>query len=255
MNMSSSRRRPGPTLVAALLGAAALVIVFYVRPFPAQEDKNLLASDAAVRVEQGPAGLAFLPTGAAKGVGLIVYGGARVPPEAYAYLARACAEAGYTSVLAAIPLNFAVLSPAIAAKAIKAYPDVTRWALAGHSLGGAAAASYAAKGDPAVAGLFLMASSPGKDVDLSTKSLAVVSVSASRDALAMPATIGAARARLPAGCRFVEIAGGNHAQFGEYGPQQGDGTAEIPGPTQRRAVIEEALGLLGRIEAEGGAGK
>jgi hypothetical protein len=62
-----------------------------------------------------------------------------------------------------------------------------------------------------------------------------------------------ARGRLPAGSRFVEISGGNHAQFGEYGPQPGDGLAEIPGPTQRRAVIDEALALLDRIEA--GVGK
>jgi hypothetical protein len=57
---------------------------------------------------------------------------------------------------------------------------------------------------------------------------------------------------LPAGSRYVEIAGGNHAQFGEYGPQPGDGIAEIPGPTQRKATIDEALGLLDRVEAGAG---
>jgi hypothetical protein len=71
--------------------------------------------------------------------------------------------------------------------------------------------------------------------------------------LATPAKIAAAGDRLPAGSRYVEIAGGNHAQFGEYGPQSGDGAAEIPGPAQRKAVVDEALGLLDRVEA--GAGK
>jgi hypothetical protein len=55
---------------------------------------------------------------------------------------------------------------------------------------------------------------------------------------------------LPSGSRYIEIAGGNHAQFGEYGPQPGDGLAEIPGTTQRKATVEEALVLLGRVEAE-----
>jgi pimeloyl-ACP methyl ester carboxylesterase len=226
------------------------------------EDPALLVSDAAVRVESGAAGLAFVPTGAAgaerpKTTGLVFYCGARVPPEAYAYLARSCARAGYTAVLAAMPLNFAILAPSRALAAASSYPGVARWVIAGHSLGGAAAASFVAgasargaveKGRIAIAGLLLFASYPGGGADLSTKSLPVVTVSASRDPLASPARIAAAGLRLPAGSRYVEIAGGNHAQFGEYGPQGGDGVAEIPGTTQRKAAVDEALGLLDRIE-------
>jgi hypothetical protein len=258
----SRRRRPGPALAAALLGAAAVAAALYFKPMPALEDKSLLRSDAAVRVEAGPSGLLFAPAdvspGTAKSTGLVFYCGARVPPEAYAYLARACAEAGYAAILASMPLNFAVLAPGRAAAIASANPGVARWVIAGHSLGGAMAASFvgsngSAKAPIAVAGLILLASYPGKGVDLSTKSISVVTVGATRDALATPAKIAAARDRLPAGSRYVEIAGGNHAQFGEYGPQQGDGLAEIPGPTQRRAAAEETLALLDRVEA--GAGK
>jgi pimeloyl-ACP methyl ester carboxylesterase len=255
--MNPKRRRPGPALAAALLGAAAIAAAFCFKPLPAMEDKALLLSDAAVRVVAGPAGLLFAPTAAAKSTGIVVYCGERVPPEAYAYLARACAEAGYTAVLASIPLDYAVLAPSMAAKAAAAYPSVTRWVIAGHSLGGAAAASFVVSNDAskkpmAVAGLVLYASFPGKGVDLSTKSLPVVTVGATLDALSPPAEIAAARDRLPAGSRYVEIAGGNHAQFGEYGPQSGDGLAEIPGPTQRRAAVEEALALLDRVDAVAG---
>jgi hypothetical protein len=224
------------------------------------EDKSLLLPSASVRVEEGPAGLLFAPSGekGAKSTGLVVYCGERVPPEAYAYLARAAAEAGYTAVLAAMPLNFSVLAPSRAAKAAAAYPDVARWVIAGHSLGGAAAASFAlskaVRRDPSlVAGLLFLASYPGKGADLSTKSFPVVTVGASSDAISTPAVMAVARKRLPEGSRFIEISGGNHAQFGEYGPQMGDGLAEIPGPTQRRAVVDEALTLLDRVEA--GVGK
>jgi len=58
---------------------------------------------------------------------------------------------------------------------------------------------------------------------------------------------------LPAASRYIEIAGGNHSQFGEYGPQPGDGLSDIPGPNQREAAVEEAVGLLDLVEA--GAGK
>jgi alpha-beta hydrolase superfamily lysophospholipase len=130
--------------------------------------------------------------------------------------------------------------------------------IAGHSLGGTAAASFVVSNDASkkpmpVAGLMLYASFPGRGVDLSTKSLPVVTVGATLDTLASPAEIAVARGRLPVGSRYVEIAGGNHAQFGEYGPQPGDGLAEIPGPVQRKAAVEEALALLDRVDA--GAGK
>jgi hypothetical protein len=257
--MKQKRRGAGPALAAALLGALALAAAVFFKPMPALEDKSLLASDAAVLVTAGPAGLGFVPAGgasakAAKSTGLAFYCGARVPPEAYAYLARACARAGYTSILLSMPLNLAFLAPSRAAAAAVAYPAVTRWVIAGHSLGGVVAASFVAGAkagaDPAgVGGLLLLAAYPGREADLSTKTLPVVTVGASRDALATPEKIAAAEALLPAGSRYVEIAGGNHAQFGEYGPQPGDGAAEISGPTQREAAVEEAIGLLDRVEA------
>ena len=44
--------------------------------------------------------------------------------------------------------------------------------------------------------------------------------------------------------RFVEIQGGNHAQFGWYGDQKGDGQATISHEEQQAIVIDEALALL-----------
>ena len=261
--MNSKRSRPGPALAAAFLGFAAVAMAFYFKPLPAMEDKSLLRSDAVVRVAAGPAGIMFAPAEAPQGkaiksTGIVVYCGERVPPEAYAYLARSCATAGYPAVLASMPLNFSVLAPAKAVAAAAAFPNVARWVIAGHSQGGSAAASFAAinaasKNPMALAGLILYASLPGKGVDLSTKSLPVVTVGATLDAFASPAEIAAGRDRLPLGSRFVEITGGNHAQFGEYGPQPGDGLAEIPGPTQRKAAVDEALVLLDRLDV--GAGK
>ena len=260
--MNPKRSRPGPAIAASLLGIGAIAAAFYFKPLPAMEDKSLLRSDAVVRVAAESLGLFFAPAelpqgAAAKSTGLLVYAGERVPPEAYAYLARACAAAGYTAVLASMPLNFPLLAPSRAAAVAAAYPAVARWVIAGHSQGGAAAASFvaangASKDPVAVAGLILYASCPERGVDLSTKALPVVTVGATLDALCPPAKIAAARDRLPTGSRYVEIAGGNHAQFGEYGPQSGDGLAEIPGPAQRRAAVDAALALLAGVDAGAG---
>jgi pimeloyl-ACP methyl ester carboxylesterase len=256
--MKQKRSHPGPLLAASLLGAAAIAAAFYFRPFPALEDSGLLASDPGIRVERGGAGLAFVPLSAPKSSGLVFYGAAQVPPEAYAYLARACASRGYTAILVSMPLNFAPFAPSRAEDAARSHPEVARWVIAGHSLGGRAAAGFVAHssgrvGGAAVSALLLLAAYPGLHADLSTKSLPVVTVGASRDALTSPATIKAAGRRLPAAGRYVEISGGNHSQFGEYGPQPGDGLAEIPGPAQRRSVVDEALGLLDLVDA--GTGK
>ena len=68
----------------------------------------------------------------------------------------------------------------------------------------------------------------------------VLSVSGSDDGLSTPAKIDASRADLPADTRFVEIEGANHASFGDYGPQPGDGTASID-DERMRARLTTAL--------------
>ena len=48
----------------------------------------------------------------------------------------------------------------------------------------------------------------------------------------------------PSAALMFCIAGGNHAQFGDYGEQAGDGKAEIALQEQQRRTIEEIKGFL-----------
>ena len=48
---------------------------------------------------------------------------------------------------------------------------------------------------------------------------------------------------LPAGNELYELAGGNHAQFGNYGPQRGDGEATISAEEQQKKTVELILGM------------
>jgi hypothetical protein len=239
----------GPVVAAVLLGGLAVAFSLYFRSATLTVASSALASDESVEVGRGPLGITFTPKSGPAALGFAFYPGARVPPEAYAYLGRAVAKAGYRAVILSVPLNFAVFSPGKAGEAIKAYPEVKAWVLGGHSLGGAMAASYCASRPPKVVGLVLLASYPGGGTDLSASGLQVLSVSASNDGLATPAKVNAARHLLPSDSRHVEVAGGNHAQFGEYGPQSGDGTATVPAELERRAVTEETLALMDRILA------
>jgi len=134
-----------------------------------------------------------------------------------------------------------------AADVLAAYPAVPHWAVGGHSLGGAMAADFAGQNRGRIDGLVLWAAYPARNDDLSAVELAVLSISATSDGLATPEKIAASRALLPQTTRWVTIAGGNHAQFGWYGMQTGDGPAAISREEQQGQVIEATLQVLETI--------
>jgi dienelactone hydrolase len=187
--------------------------------------------------------LIFQPNSKEPSTGLVFYPGGRVDPRAYAPAARAIASEGYLVAIVPMPLNLAVLSPNSAAKVIEGFPDVGQWAVGGHSLGGAMAARFADAKPALVEGLVLWASYPAQSDDLSGSGLEVLSVYGTEDGLATPERIESSRSLLPPRTRWVAIQGGNHAQFGWYGPQARDNPPSI----SRRAQQEEAVAVTVRL--------
>lgn len=55
---------------------------------------------------------------------------------------------------------------------------------------------------------------------------------------------------LPPGTIREVIQGGNHAQFGDYGPQPGDGTATIPAEEQQQQAADLTARILRAVEGE-----
>jgi len=233
-------------LMLALTGCSAWPLV-PAGPMP--EALAALPSDAQVMVTTEP-WLVFRPTGQAPAVGLVFYPGNRVDPRSYAPPARAIAAQGYVVVIVPMPQDLAVLAPDSAAAVIAAIPTVGRWAVGGHSMGGAMAAGFAYRNPTLAQGLVLWASYPGPTDDLSGVSLAVVSIYGTRDGWSTPAKIDASRALLPPTTRFVAIKGGNHAQFGWYGEQPGDGVATISREMQQAQVVTATLNLLAALEGK-----
>ena len=195
--------------------------------------------------------LSLAPRDATPRAALIFYPGGLVPAEAYAPFARAVAAQGYLVALVRMPLNLAVLDSDAGRAVMEAYPQIGRWVIGGHSLGGAMAARFAANNARDIDGLLMLAAWPEESVDLSSSPLAVSSVYGSADGLATPAEVLAAAPRLPATTEFLRIEGGNHAQFGRYGPQNGDNEAQIPPEAQQAQTVAAALALLRRAEAAG----
>ena len=89
---------------------------------------------------------------------------------------RAIAAQGYLVVITPVPFNLAVFKPAAADAVIAAHPEITRWAIGGHSLGGAMAANYIYTHPDAVRGLALWAGYPAGNNGLADRQLPVVSI-------------------------------------------------------------------------------
>lgn len=201
-------------------------------------DKTALAAMAyqtdQVQVEQDGEVIWFVPEEPA--VGLIFYPGGKVEHTAYAPLLRTCAEWGILCALVQMPCNLAVFNVNGADGVREQFPDVERWYIAGHSLGGAMAASYAAGHVDELDGLVLLAAYSTQD--LADSSLDVLSVYGSEDGVLDMKKYKQYRSNLPADTSEMVIDGGCHAQFGSYGPQNGDGIPTISGEEQIRQTAE-----------------
>ena len=205
-----------------------------------------LTSDDTVRVDTGQY-LTFSPVDQEYSTGFIFYPGGRVDYRAYAPMAHELASQGYLVIIPRMPLNLAVFGVNKAEQVIHAYPQVENWVIGGHSLGGSMAAHYLYQNPDLFSGLVFLASYPASSDDLSQYGGEVLSLSGSLDGLSMPADIEASRTLLPENTLFVEIEGGNHAQFGWYGAQAGDNPATISHEDQQLIIVENIAELLHRI--------
>lgn len=216
--------RSAAITLAMLLVVAALVGLVYVEtPYgPTDADPDALRANVTATDTEAGYVLQGGPV-TDETVGLVFYPGARVTPESYLpHLAPLVAERDVVVVIPEMPLNFAVFDVDAADEAIAANPEIDRWYVGGHSLGGAMACEYASAGQE---GLVLFASYCAND--LGDADLRTLSVLGTEDGVIDGEREREARTNLPSGTEIVEIEGMNHAQFGAYGPQRGDDEPRI----------------------------
>jgi len=230
----------------AVVSVLALVVVGFLAwaSTPMMGDRSAALAvwrNPAVTVHDAGDSVVLAPTGRASGTGLVFVPGALVDPYAYlSTLAGAVEETGLTVVVTKPTLNLAFFDQRPLGTFTAHAPEVERWYVGGHSLGGVRACQLA--DDPAVSGLILFGSYCAND--LSGTGLRVLSIGGTRDGLSTPAKIAAARHLLPSDAELVEIDGMDHAQFGAYGPQPGDRPATIDDETARARLTEALAAFL-----------
>lgn len=220
-------------IVAALLAAFLAYTADYYRADA--EAEAALASDAAVQVSR--TGYGWLFDGPSDDSALIFYPGAKVEETAYAPLLHGIAAEGMDVCLVKMPFHLAFFGLNKATDVMDRYA-YGNWYIGGHSLGGAMAAEYAASHGDRLDGVILLAAYPTKALD---NSLSELSIYGSEDTVLNMEKVVSARSYAPAHYTESVIEGGNHAQFGSYGIQKGDGAALITEEEQQRRTAELIL--------------
>ncbi|MDJ0314890.1 alpha/beta hydrolase [Arthrobacter sp. H35-D1] len=236
--------------IAVVAFSAVLAMVLWLVPSSATEPSlAAMASDAQVTVTETSDQIVLAPSGTPSSVGVFFQPGARVDARAYVSTLRPLAEDGHTVVIPKQPFGIAFLSTGAYNTARADHCPVNRWVVGGHSLGGTVAAidaqSFATASSDAVVGLLLYASYPA--TDMSTLTAKVLSISGSNDRLATPEKIAESKTMLPAGTTYKVIEGGVHADFGDYGPQTGDGQPSISPDAARTEITGATLEFVNSL--------
>lgn len=230
-----------PVLVVSVVVGFLIWTQIYYQP--TERALDYLNSDEKVEVVIN-GDIKFSPRQNIKKSGFIFYPGGKVDEKAYSYLGYEIAKEGYTVIIAKMPLRLAIFKTGAAAGIIEENNGIDTWIVGGHSLGGSAAAIFTANNPGQLDGIVFLASYPANSSDLSTNALEALSITGSKDGIINTESLVNTEELLPVKTGFVDIEGGNHSQFGDYGLQSGDNPADIGIELQHELVVQNILQLL-----------
>ena len=229
-------------LVLVLVGTVGLAVWGNDAYPPLQPALDALQSDSQVTVTQHDGFITFEPVGVQPTTGFVFVPGGRVDYRVYSPALHQIAAQGYFVAVVKVRINLAFFDLNAPGRVISQYPGIQRWVVGGHSLGGVAASSYVSKHLDDIAGLVIWASYPGDDSlkDTDIKAMTIYGT----NNMEGDTQINLSRSRLPDSAQFITIEGGNHAQFGSYGPQAGDRAADISAEEQWAQAVAATVQFL-----------
>lgn len=214
-------------LLAILAGA----FFWYVSDYYRAEDVALevLAQNDGIVTQDN---LTILSPSYQSDTAIIFYPGAKVEAEAYLPLLDQIRQIGITCILVDMPFHMAIFDSDAAEDVMTQFPEIEHWYLAGHSMGGAMASKFAAEHPNEVNELILMGAYIYGDYP-------------DEDTLTIYGSLNqSVEDHIDYTENIVEIEGGNHAQFGNYGLQKGDPLAEISAEEQQKQTVEAIEAFL-----------
>jgi triacylglycerol esterase/lipase EstA (alpha/beta hydrolase family) len=199
--------------------------------------KTLLESNGEISVKDNENYFLFEPKQTADKV-LIFYPGAMVDPKAYVPLCRKISENGIKVYLIKMPWRLASNGYELP-KQLGLLSDKNKtYILAGHSQGGKMAGQFVKENPDLIDKLILIGTTHPRDISLANITIPILKIYGSNDGVADEKSIFRNKAKLPVTTKFVEIKGGNHAQYGYYGFQLGDNSATISREQQQAETLK-----------------
>ena len=227
-------------LIIILLLVACFAI-FYINDYYhaekiAADSLNASGNVSVVKTSNG-----LLLDGPGNDTALIFYPGAKVEYTSYSPLFMNLSEEGIDCYLVEMPFNLAVLGQDSADEIIDS-GNYSHYFISGHSLGGSMAAAYV-NGTNKTDGLILFAAYPTSEIEKP-----VLSIYGSEDNVLNMEKYDESIVFMDNLTELI-IKGGNHAQFGYYGNQSGDGVAKIAPDNQQKQCVDEIIEFIRGIES------
>lgn len=245
--MNFTKKRIVLLVFLILLLTVLISFLVYVSDYYHADSRaiNALSSTSYYTVNNTADFITFTPIHNKSSVGVIFYPGAKVEAESYAVIASELAYRGYTTVIVKMPFNLAFLDVNKADQVITNHPEITTWAIAGHSLGGVFASDYAVNHEDKIKGMIYLASYP--NVNASNASFKALSIRGSQDNLTTEEDISKNRDKFPLNTTFITIPGGNHYNVGDYGIQKGDNNSTILREVQQNQIVTYMVEFLSSL--------
>lgn len=236
--MKQKKLKTGLIIVGVLVLILSAAFTWYVSSAYEPEETAIesLSPTNKVEVAENEEYFVFKPKENLYDAGLVFYQGGKVEEEAYAPLMQRIAEKGIEVYLLKMPFNLAIFDSDAAGDVIEENETIENWYVAGHSLGGVMASSFAAENDTLLKGIIFLASYPS--ADLSQIPINSLSIYGSNDKVLNAQAYEEALSKFPTNTQEVIIQGGNHGQFGNYGQQTGDGKAELSEDSQQQQTAD-----------------
>ncbi len=236
--MKKKNRALKITTISILSLIAILFLSFYLYTldyYRADSSATSLLNDSNSNIEQmGDLTILYPPNIKDKNIGLIFYPGGKVEDISYLPLLKQISDKGITCILVKMPLNLAVFNTKAANNIIPKFENIDSWYLAGHSLGGAMASGYMENNYKRFEGLILLGAYPINDAPIDT-----LNIYGTQD-------IALDLSKLEGFENTYEIKGGNHAYFGNYGVQKGDGIPSISREEQQAIAVEKIMEFINK---------
>lgn len=231
-------------IILALMAAFIIAIIaygtYYVNDYYHADENAMKYINGTDNVEVIKTDKGLFLDGPGNDTALIFYPGAKVEYTSYLPLLTKISEKNIDCFLVEMPFNLAIFDISAADNIMNNY-NYTHYYMSGHSLGGSIASQYlqdTGRGD----GLILFAAYPTDEI-----AKPVLSIYGSEDKVLNMEKYNESKAFMK-NLTEIKIKGANHAQVGDYGIQEGDGTAKMSPAQQQEKSSKEVIKFIEKTQ-------